>query len=194
MLFGTIVVDPPWPYRMSPVPTAGSRKTSEESKSFSVSSREKYGSMEISEIAKLPIKEISENKSHLYLWTTPHFVVDAIGICRAWGFDFKTLIAWVKIRNDGTPSGKAGFYYRSAFELVVFGTRGNLRLVEPPLPNVFFTKRISHSRKPDEFYRFVSQKSPPDRIDVFARQHRDGWHCWGNELTDLSLIDFVNRE
>ncbi len=40
-----------------------------------------------------------------------------------------------------------------------------------------------HSRKPDEFYSMIEALAPGTRrVDIFARRHRAGWDCVGNEL------------
>jgi len=47
---------------------------------------------------------------------------------KAWGFEYKTNIVWLKVCKDGGPDDRGvGFYYRNVTELVLFGTRGHLR-------------------------------------------------------------------
>ena len=42
---------------------------------------------------------------------------------------------------------------------------------------------MEHSRKPDEIReRIVKLCGDLPRIELFARQHEDGWDCWGNEV------------
>jgi N6-adenosine-specific RNA methylase IME4 len=44
---------------------------------------------------------------------------------KAWGFEYKTNIVWLKVRKDGGPDGRGvGFYYRNVTELVLFGRAG----------------------------------------------------------------------
>lgn len=38
-----------------------------------------------------------------------------------------------------------------------------------------------HSRKPDEFYHMVNDLCPGKKIDIFAREQREGWETYGNE-------------
>jgi N6-adenosine-specific RNA methylase IME4 len=39
-----------------------------------------------------------------------------------------------------------------------------------------------HSRKPDEFYKIIIDKTPGQtRCDLFSRQTRPGFDGWGNE-------------
>lgn len=42
-----------------------------------------------------------------------------------------------------------------------------------------------HSQKPEEQYAKIERLYPnADRIELFARQKRPGWDCWGNNLPD----------
>ena len=39
-----------------------------------------------------------------------------------------------------------------------------------------------HSQKPECAYRMLEDMfSGTDKIELFARQQRPGWDCWGNE-------------
>ena len=61
---------------------------------------------------------------------------------------------------------------------------------KPPcfgLPSCFDGVRREHSRKPDEFYEMIAKKTPGlRRADVFAREKREGWDCWGDEVGKFS--------
>lgn len=182
MRFATIVADPPWPYRDQDGPRVSQkiRPLTWNGTSGSVSSHNRYGSMSIESICSLcpPF----EKQSHLYLWTTNSFMVEAHQVARAWGFEPKTILTWVKIKGDGTPSMKAGWHFRSATEHILFATRG--RRVWPGLirPTAYLLPREKHSKKPDFFYRLAEECSPAPRLEMFARSTRDGWSVWGNEV------------
>ena len=38
-----------------------------------------------------------------------------------------------------------------------------------------------HSRKPVEFYEMVEMLCPGSKVEIFGREHRDGWVTWGAE-------------
>lgn len=43
------------------------------------------------------------------------------------------------------------------------------------------------SRKPDELYRIITDRTPDlRRADVFAREKREGWDVWGDEVEKFS--------
>lgn len=194
--YACIVADPPWPYDQAD--TLGGRQPKVNGElSSGVSSERRYGAMSIEDLCAMPVKKEAAKNAHLYLWTTNSFMVEAHEIARAWGFEPKTIVTWVKTRQeDGKPSMKMGYYYRGATEHCLFAVRGSLRLMGEAHPTCFLTPRPSagHSAKPDYFYSMVEKQSPGPRLEIFARPvcdlwpKREGWHTYGNELpNDLAL-------
>lgn len=186
-LFGCIVADPPWPYGIRG--PASSKQHRPNSHGAATSSVERYGCMSIQEICALNVREQAAEASHLYLWTTNSFMLEAHEVARAWGFEPKTILTWGKMKADGTPSMKTGFYFRGSTEHALFAVRGNLRLNERTVrPTLYLSERLPHSRKPEWFYRLAEECSPGPRLEIFARQKREGWAAWGNEVScDVNL-------
>lgn len=184
-LYSTIVADPPWPYDNVEGPRAAPdhRPNSWDGVSGSVGSATRYGSMTIKQLCELPVKTMAEANAHLYLWTTNSFLVEAHEVAKSWGFKTKTLLTWGKIKPNGTPSMKAGYYYRGATEHVLFCVRGKLRLAGPCAPTLFLSPRLAHSVKPEWFYSLVEEQSPASRLEMFARKARLGWDSWGNQIS-----------
>ena len=52
------------------------------------------------------------------------------------------------------------------------------------LPRRFEAPRGRHSQKPEESYRRIERVSPGPRAEIFAREKREGWDVWGNEVAD----------
>jgi N6-adenosine-specific RNA methylase IME4 len=70
---------------------------------------------------------------------------------------------------------------------VLLGTVGRPRCFLRP--SIFDGLARAHSRKPEEFYQTIRKSTPGlRRADVFAREDRDGWDCWGDEVGKFSLI------
>jgi N6-adenosine-specific RNA methylase IME4 len=69
-----------------------------------------------------------------------------------------------------------------------FGNKGEVKPFSNTLmPNnessIIKAPRREHSRKPDEFYALVSKLCPSmSKLEMFARQSRAGWDCWGDEV------------
>ena len=179
--FRCIVADPPWPYEgRGP---ASSKEHRPNSYGAAPSSVERYGAMSISELCELKPKP--EDDAHCYIWTTNSFVCEAHQIAEAGGFAPKTLLTWGKLKPDGTPSMKTGYYFRGATEHCLFSVRGSLRLNGPCKPTLYLSERLPHSRKPEWFYRLCEEVSPGPYLELFARRKRHGWASWGNEIANV---------
>src|SRR6266498_2652753 len=115
--FGTVLADPPWRFMNR------TGKVAPEHKRLS-----RYDTMTWKEIAELPVAEISAPASHCYLWTPNALVPEAMRVLEEWGFAYKTMLIWHKVRKDGGSDGRGvGFYFRNVTEPVLFGVRGHLR-------------------------------------------------------------------
>lgn len=182
--FTTVVADPPWDYgRPNQRSSAGKH----------------YRTMRNEEIAALPVRHVVAESAHLYLWVTnPRLFGSRNGdgpspleIMQAWGFEYRTMLTWVK---EGAPG--MGWYFRGDTEHVLFGTRGKAPI--PPalrVSNTFRAKRGRHSEKPDVFYGIVERVSPLARLEMFARRARPTWTAWGNQVgaLDEAQGDLLNH-
>jgi N6-adenosine-specific RNA methylase IME4 len=172
-----IVADPPWRYG-----NAGTRANAE---------GHYDGTMTVPDICALDVqvKEWTDDDAHLYLWTTAGFLRDAFDVMEAWGFEYKTFLAWVK------PQMGMGNYFRVSSELVLFGVKGRLPIEDRGIKNWFEARRGRHSAKPQTFYDLVQRASPGPYLEMFSRCYAAdslpgtchctkcarGWQVWGNE-------------
>lgn len=178
--FPTILADPPWRFQNR------TGKMAPEHRRLS-----RYGTMELAEIAALPVQIAAADTAHLYLWVPNALLPEGIQIMKAWGFEYKSNIVWHKIRKDGGPDGRGvGFYFRNVTELVLFGVRGkNARTLAPGRRQVNFlaTQKREHSRKPDELYDIIEACSPGPYLELFARGRRPEWTGWGNQSEEYDI-------
>lgn len=165
--FSCIVVDPPWRYGDS-LPGKG-RGASKH-----------YKTLTPDLISHLPVDGLADKDAHLWLWTTNAFIADALKLVSCWGFEYKTMLTWCK------PQIGMGRYLRNTTEHCLFGVRGRLPPLERNVPSHIIAPRSKHSRKPDEAYRLITRISPAPRIDLFAREEREGFDVWGDELGEES--------
>ncbi|MGH7162881.1 MAG: MT-A70 family methyltransferase [Planctomycetota bacterium] len=171
--FGTILADPPWRF----INRTG--KVAPEHKRLS-----RYDTMPWEEIAALPVSALAAGNSHCYLWTPNALIPDALRVLESWGFTYKAMLVWHKVRKDGGSDGRGvGFYFRNVTEPILFGTRGRMRTLPPGRSqvNLLATRKREHSRKPDELYPIIEACSPGPRLELFARYPRAGWAVWGDE-------------
>ena len=112
--YSTIYADPPWRFQNR------SGKVAPEHKRLN-----RYETMSLKDIKKLPVSEIAAEKSHLYLWVPNALLPEGLEVMEAWGFQYKSNLIWEKVRKDGQPDGRGvGFYFRNVTEIVLFGIRG----------------------------------------------------------------------
>ena len=172
--FRTILADPPWQFNNR------TGKVAPEHRRLM-----RYPTMTLDEIKSLPVADLVEEPAHLYLWVPNALVPVGIEVLQAWGFEYKTLLVWHKIRKDGGSDGRGvGFYFRNVTEIVLFGVRGKkARTLAPGRSqvNLIESMKREHSRKPDELYPIIEACSPGPYLELFARGWRDGWTGWGNE-------------
>jgi N6-adenosine-specific RNA methylase IME4 len=184
--YRTIVADPPWPYPEGFARLGtnhrkkdGSKRTIEERGAITKIELP-YGSMQLAEIAVLPIPALAEDDARLFLWTTMRYLPDAVDMTRQWGFTYKQMLVW-----DKTPwfQPVGGSVAPNAAEFLLVATRGT-----PPRSGRWPTSvirarkaRTTHSRKPDAFCDLVEAVSPGPYLEMFARRQRLGWDTWGDE-------------
>ena len=172
--FGTILADPPWRF---------ANRTGKMAPEHSRLNR--YPTMDLEEIKALPVSQIADSPSHLYLWVPNALLKEGLEVMESWGFTYKTNLIWHKIRKDGGPDGRGvGFYFRNTTEIILFGVRGKkARTLKPGRSQVNFlaTRKREHSRKPDELYDIIESCSMGPMLEIFARGPRKGWEAWGNQ-------------
>lgn len=162
--FSCIVIDPPWP-----MPKIERKAHPWQGVSLD------YPTMPITDIEKLPVSDLAEEASHIYLWVTHRFLPDGLRLLDSWGFRYQCLMTWAK------PSGFTPYSWMYDSEHVLFGTRGGLKLLKRGLRLTFTEPVNGHSVKPEVFYDRVRAASPGPRLEMFARQERSGFVPWGNE-------------
>lgn len=175
--FGTILADPPWQFQNK------TGKVAPEHRRLN-----RYSTMTLEDIKRLPVGEVCADTAHLYLWVPNALLPDGLAVLNAWGFTYKGNIVWEKIRKDGGPDGRGvGFYFRNVTELILFGVKGKnarTRAAGRRQVNFIATRKREHSRKPDEQYPIIEACSHGPYLELFARGVRKGWSAWGNQADD----------
>ncbi len=157
----TVYADPPWNYS-----NQGTRAATDNH----------YGTMTLDDICALRVADIVADKAHLHLWTTNAFLFDAKAVIEAWGFEYKSVLVWVK------PQMGIGNYWRVSHEFLLLGTRGGLTFRDHAQMSWREAGRIGHSRKPEEFRKAVETVGTAPRLELFARRLSEGWSAWGDRI------------
>lgn len=169
--FRIIYADPPWSYN-DKCDKGGVQSGGVELRH--------YNTMSIKEICDIPIKNISEDNSVLFLWVTSPLLEDSFSIINAWGFKYKTSFVWDKVGHN------MGHYNSVRHEMLLIATRGSCTPDNKTLYDSVqsIEKTDKHSQKPVEFLNIIDDLYIyGDRIELFARERqKDGWFLWGNEI------------
>jgi N6-adenosine-specific RNA methylase IME4 len=173
-----VVADPPWPLKdKCPGNGRGAAKH--------------YSTMSLEEIKAFALPPVHPD-AWLFLWRVASMPEEALAVVRAWGFTPKAEIVWIKRDPGGKCTPGMGHYVRNTHETCIIATRGKaipLRLSRR-IPSFFEaarplkpgTKKPLHSAKPDKFFALVERLVRGPRVELFARQQRDGWDCYGDEI------------
>ena len=148
-----------------------------------------YPLMRTEEIKALPVGELADPEGcHLYLWTTNDFLPDALKVVKAWGFEYVTVITWMKDRQG------LGQYFRGLTEHCIFArTKKKLpfKLNESGgrMQGVtgFCAPKGEHSEKPETMREMIERVSYGPYLELFARRQHEGWDVWGNEVDGIDL-------
>lgn len=160
-----IYADPPWSY--------GSDRTSYGGDQIS-----HYPAMTIDELCQMPIIDISDDNSVLFLWVTSPLLRECFDVIKAWGFEYKGSFVWDKINHN------MGHYNSVRHELLLICTRGScLPDINELFDSVVSIERTEHSKKPDEFRTMIEKLyNYGNKLELFSRIKTEGWTTYGNQL------------
>jgi len=185
--YSVIYADPAWEQKGGRNLSGGYKKVNGVQVFNSASTKSEnlpYKTMSVEEIAKINIKSIVEKDAVLFLWVTNKYLFEAKKIIDAWGFKYSTTITWSKKPFGGGMGGT----FRVSHETLLFCTRGKINAKCKIKGTVFEVKRPyvngypCHSKKPDFFIEMIELLTEGKKLELFARQKREGWDAWGNEV------------
>jgi N6-adenosine-specific RNA methylase IME4 len=167
--FRVIVIDPPWSYK---------KRANDPSHRVS----NPYPSMSLEEIRSLDVASIAHDDCVLWLWTTNSHIPHSFEIAEAWGFTYKTMLTWAK-QKMGT-----GDWLRGKTEHCLMCVRGKPTITLSNQTTLLAANAGEHSKKPDEFYKFVEELCPGSKAELFSRKIRKGWCQHGNEVHKFKQV------
>lgn len=179
--FHCIAADPPWKER------GGGKIKRGADRHYPLLDRHEI----VEVMLKSPLWQLAPD-CHLWLWGTTNHLKDALWVGDALGFRHIRAVPWLKADIAAEVAGRKpwfelqagglGQYVRGIHEdLHLFAKVGGKKLKAPgKLPlGVIIAPRGKHSEKPQAAYDLIEQVSPGPRAELFAREMRDGWNCWG---------------
>lgn len=173
--YQVIYADPPW--KQSKGGAKAARKNSSgKPLEYPVCSLE-----EIKEHLK-QAASLAEENSILFLWTIDKYLFEAQEMAESMGYKLHARMIWDKV--TGIP---AAFTVRYGHEYLLYMYKEKLIPVATEergkIHTVFREQVKRHSQKPEKAYEIIERLYPNSKkIELYARQHRQGWDCWGNEV------------
>ncbi len=142
-----------------------------------------YDLMTWRDIAALPVGHLARANAILLLWACPPTLDKSFDLLRAWGALYKTELIWDKRTVNGKRRIGTGYRSRGMHESVLLAVFGNEYQIHDAFHGVVEGVAREHSRKPDAFYdAVIARTAGLSRCDLFARQSREGFDTWGNEV------------
>jgi N6-adenosine-specific RNA methylase IME4 len=187
--FKAICVDPPWHFKARTalqVANWNSRRDAEKH----------YAVMSLKDICALPVQRLAAPDCHLFLWTTGPCLRNAFTVVEHWGFRYSSVaFTWIKLRRTYDvrqlrvlPTAEAdlhvglGLTTRKNSEFCLLARRGNARRLHKDVREVVLAPVRQHSRKPDEVYERIRRYCEGPYLELFARERREHWIGWGDQL------------
>ena len=176
--YAAILADPPWRFR-----------TWSETNQAKAPSKH-YALMREQDIMEMPVDELAADDCVLFLWACWPTLKMAFSVISSWGFEYKTCaFDWMKADNTqphffqeeiSTQVG-LGYWTRANTEPCLLATRGRPKRLNADVRQGIIAPRREHSRKPDGIHDRIERLVAGPYVELFARQRRPGWDCWGNE-------------
>lgn len=175
--YDLIYADPPWKQ------SKGGKKSVRENSSGKPLDYPVCSLDEIKEHLQLATSASGEN-SILFLWTIDKYLFEAQEIAESLGYKLHARMIWDKV--TGIP---AAFTVRYGHEYLLYMYKGKLTPVAKDergkIHTVFREKVTKHSKKPEIAYEIIERLYPDlKKLEMYARNTRPGWDCFGNEVTD----------
>jgi N6-adenosine-specific RNA methylase IME4 len=171
--YRVIYADPPWAYDID-LSTGATR-----------SPENNYPVMDLDELIKFgeEVKKISYKNCILFMWVTAPKLNWMNSVLDAWGFEYKTNLIWDKIKPN------MGHYSSVRHEILIIAGKGTCapacdgKTIQSIDSVQSIPKSSRHSEKPKEFMEIIEKLYPgTKKIELFARNKREGWDFWGNEI------------
>ena len=145
-----------------------------------------YNTMNLEDIKLLHKDFLEKNTSeyhNVFMWTIDKFIFDTEKFMKDLGYELHARMIW-----DKTNGVAPAFTVRFSHEYLLWFYKKNKMLkinkdVQGKYCTVFREKSTKHSKKPLFAYEMLENMFPEaKKIELFARNTREGWDCWGNEV------------
>ena len=173
--YDIIYTDPPWQQ------TKGNLRKCRPNQTKSLD----YKTCTLNDIKEIHKKAISlcKTKHNIFMWTIDKYLHEAELMMNELGYELHARIIW-----DKTNGVAPAFTLRYSHEyLLWFYKKRNILMpceeYRGKYTTVIREKATKHSKKPIIAYEMIENMFPnTNKLEMFARNTRNNWDCWGNEV------------
>ena len=144
-----------------------------------------YPTLSMEDIKDIHKQVISlcKEKHNIFMWAIDKYLHEAEQMMKELGYELHARMIW-----DKTNGVAPAFTVRFSHEyLLWFYKKGNILMPcdeqRGKYTTVLREQSTKHSKKPLCAYEMIEKMFPNiAKLELFARNYRDGWDCWGNEV------------
>ena len=138
---------------------------------------------DIKELHRIFLENHTEDIHNVFMWTIDKFLPQTEEFMKQLGYELHARMIWDK-ENGIAPAFTVRFSHEY---LLWFYKKG--KMLKPSVETrgkyttVLREPSTKHSKKPECAYKMLEDMFPnASKIELFARNERDGWDCFGNEI------------
>ena len=174
--YGIIYTDPPWKQ------TKGGKRDCRPNQDKELD----YTTLDMSEIKEIHknvFNNLTEKKHNVFMWTIDKYLHETEQMMKELGYALHARFIWDK-ENGVAPAFTVRFSHEY---LLWFYKKGSILMPCEEMRGKYTTvlreQSTRHSKKPICAYEMIENMFPDSsRLEMFARNTRDRWDCWGNEV------------
>lgn len=173
--YDIIYTDPPWKQ------TKGNKRKCRPNQGKELD----YPTCSIEEIQKIQAQsmKLCNEKHNVFMWSIDKYLHETEKMMCELGYELHARLIWDK-QNGIAPAFTVRFSHEY---LLWFYKKGNILMPCNTARGVYTTvlrePSTKHSKKPLCAYEMIEKMFPnSNKLEMFARNERQGWDCWGNEV------------
>lgn len=141
------------------------------------------GMDEITEIHQHVFENLCSPAHNVFMWTIDKYLQETEWMMAGLGYKLHARMVWDK-QNGPAPAFTVRFSHEY---LLWFYRKGRIFMPCEQFRGVYATvisePSVKHSKKPVTAYEMLENMFPgTKKLEMFARNKRRGWDCWGNEV------------
>lgn len=127
--------------------------------------------------------KLCNEKHNIFMWTIDKYLHETEQMMKELGYELHARMIWDK-ENGIAPAFTVRFSHEY---LLWFYKKGNMLMPCTEMRGKYTTvlreQSTKHSKKPICAYEMIENMFPKAaKLEMFARNYREGWDCWGNEV------------